>query len=550
MLDERMTNITSFLRIFLFLFLGIVATLDAAQKQPTIWFHPRSSIPVFHYIGVDYMDLFKPDAPWQNGVGHVKVFKFYWQFFKTSIEEGGASDADIKATLEFLKQRNIAMAIEAGLVADKNQGKVEGYDGTVMEPIVARIKRLGGDLRYVAMDEPFWFGHLVTRKQDPYAQEASIPDLARNVARQVAMIHRYFPDAQVGDIEPVVNPGRKDYDSHYPEKVIEWNNAYKEAAGQPLAFFMADFAWNSDGKAPESYAELSRLLKQNGIPVGIIFDASAGMTTGEEWTTNTEKHFVNVESSPSLIPDIALIQSWDSQPDHALPETKRGTMTYLLNRYLAAQTELKVNKTRDGFDGTLSSSGVAVPGAFVTAEECDDGNQNILWTATQSGKVPVEAVKAQIGLRVNVETEGSDKTVDIQMGEARYTDEKSKFTYVHQLVPPGSRLQVPSSQKVTTGSKLFEVTAGDFYSLSVPMQVPWSSRHSGYVAIFFFNKEGKEITRVPVWFEPGKRIFWSGKTASSGCFTIRMTDPKKLPSIVRFDFAGDASHRLSFVSLP
>ncbi len=524
--------------------------MSAAPAEPVIWFHPRSSIPIFHYIGVDYLDLFKPDAPWQNGAGHVKVFKFYWQFFNTSIEAGGASDADIRSALDFLKRKHIAMAIEAGLVADKDQGKVEGYDGTVMEGIVARIKRLGGDLRYVAMDEPFWYGHKLSRKENPYAMEASIPDLAKNVAGQVAMIHRYFPNAQVGDIEPVVNPGRGDYDVQYPEKIIGWANAFKAATGQPLAFFMADFAWGPNEKAPEPFAELSRLLRKNAIPVGVIYDAGEGMLTGKAWTSDTERHFVNVESDPSLIPDIALIQSWDAQPDHTLPETKPGTMTYLLDRYLAAPTELNVKKTQDGFEGTLSTRGMPVSAARITAKEFDDGNQNILWTDTISGKVPAGAVKGQIGLRVNVETAGSDKTADIQLGETRYTDGKSRFSFAHRLAPAQGRLHVPPGQKVTTGSNLFDVTAGDPYSFSVPMQVPDSSRESGYAALFFLDKEGKEITRVPLWFKPGERTFWAGATDSGGRFKIRLSDSRRPPSIVQFDFAGDGSHRLSSVSLP
>jgi len=543
--------IRSPLRVLLFFVLAVATNLSAAQKEPTVWFHPRSSIPVFHYIGVDYMDLFKPDAPWQNGAGHVKVFKFYWQFFKTSIEAGGASDADITTALDFLKQRHIAMAIEAGLVTDeKNQGKIEGYDGTATEEIIARIKRLGGDLRYVAMDEPFWFAHHVTRKDDPHAMEASIPTLAKNVAISVAMIHRYFPKAQVGDIEPVVNPGRSDYDPQYPEEIIEWANAFKAATAHPLAFYMSDFAWGPDGKAPKPFAKLSRLLRRNGIPVGVIYDASGGMTTAEEWTTDTQKHFVNVESDPALVPDIALVQSWDAQPDHTLPETQPGTMTWLLDRYLAAPTALKVKKTPHGFQGTLSSRGTPVSGASVTATESDDGNQNILWTSTTSGTVPAEAVKAQIGLRVNVETQGADKTVDIQLGETWYTDDKSKATFAHQFVPAGKRLQVPAGQKSFTGSSMFDVTAGDPYSFSVPMQVPSSSRNGGYAALFFLDKAGKEITRISLWFKPGERVFWSGKTGPDGAFRIRLPDSGKLPSIVQFDFAGDPTHRLSSFSLP
>ena len=84
---------------------------------PEVWL---SGVPpfvreqMFHESDSDYMDLFKPDAPWSKSAQVVKVFMI----------NGGLvmhqSDEELKAVFSDLKRRNIALAIEMGLLSGKD----------------------------------------------------------------------------------------------------------------------------------------------------------------------------------------------------------------------------------------------------------------------------------------------------------------------------------------------------------------------------------------------------------------------------------------------
>jgi hypothetical protein len=321
-----------------------------ASADPRVWFTPRDNLarPGFYAGSPDFMDLFRPNAPWTQAAGHVQVFKIYPQFVLS------ASDADLRTVIVGLQQRNIALALEFGLLTNLTLcGKIEGYCGEQIGQAVSRIKALGGTLAYVAMDEPLWFGHKVVG--------TPIATLAQDVAKQVATIHRYFPHAQVGDIEPLLgSEGPVDYAS----QVQQWQAAYRHAVGVPLAFFHVELNWQS----PVSRLQLGQVYtssKFNGIKFGIIYDGDWNDPTGLVWTTNAEKYFADVEQS--LIPDDAVLQTWEPQPDHALPETQPGTMTYLVNRYATAETVLFATRTSTGFAGAIVSGGAPLDNVQIYA---------------------------------------------------------------------------------------------------------------------------------------------------------------------------------------
>ena len=241
-----------------------------AVQPAAIWFAPRSSMPVVNYIADDFMNLFQPGAPWQQAESHVRVFKLYSQFVSTSSPAGGATDAELRTVLTTLQQHHIAVAIEAGLLTNETLcGKIEGYscDATQFGTLLARIKALGGTLSYVAMDEPLWFGHIANQAG---ALHTPIADLAHDVANQVAVVHRYFPQAKVGDIEPVVGvAGPADYVS----EVARFADAYRAATGLPLAFFHSDVAWRAIG-AQQQLPQLAQVAHARGERFGIIYNSS------------------------------------------------------------------------------------------------------------------------------------------------------------------------------------------------------------------------------------------------------------------------------------
>jgi hypothetical protein len=52
-----------------------------------------------------------------------------------------------------------------------------------------------------------------------------------------------------------------------------------------------------------------------------------------EWTRSAEQRFIDIESHLKVIPDLAVIQIWEPQPDHMMLETQPGTLTNLVLRY-------------------------------------------------------------------------------------------------------------------------------------------------------------------------------------------------------------------------
>lgn len=497
-------------------------------KTVSLWFVPRNQPPI---PAVDFMDLFKPDAPWPKAAAHVQVFGLYPKFVYH------ASDADLKAVIVGLQQRHIPLAIEAGLLT---KGKIESYGGEHFGFMLARIKNLGGDLQYVAMDEPLWFGHVSNL---PAAHHTSIADLAKDVAHQVATLHHYFPNAQVGDIEPVAGAGGP---SDYVSEVRQFADAYKAAVGCPLVFIDTDIAWKQPGWQTQ-LEELCKLTRAQGIKFGIIYDGNADDETGVEWTAHAEQRFAEIESNPQMVPDDAVIQSWETQPERALPETQPGTMTYLVDRYLAAQTALQASKTATGFAGSLTTArGTPVDQAQVSAYEIDDGSLNLTWTASRQAIVPPEAVQALFAVRINVNDTHFNSPVNIHLGPVQYVDKTSDQTVVHTLTPADGRIVLAAGQRSTVDSGKFPVKAGNACTFSASMQVPYSSKNCGYVALVFLDHAGHEVLpRVELPFQPGRRLIWMGSTDPQGRFTVQMPKSTPVPSIVTFDFPGSQKLRLN-----
>ena len=101
----------------------------------------------------DYMEMFKPGAPWGTAASGLTAFKVSTQFVLRGTDE------ELKAVIKGLRERHIALAIEAGLIdgpgANDCGMSVEGYSNHGSTEVGAkRIKNLGGQIDYIAMDTP------------------------------------------------------------------------------------------------------------------------------------------------------------------------------------------------------------------------------------------------------------------------------------------------------------------------------------------------------------------------------------------------------------
>ena len=219
----------------------------------------------------DYVDLFEPIAPWNKAAEAVQVFKTSTQFL------ANAPDDTLSHMFADLKRRNIALGMEALMLTTTASVALvsRGYGGPqTMEIVASRVQR-GGDLRYVAMDEPLDFGHY---SHQPNACQSSLADLAADIAGKVRAIRRIFPEVQIGDIEGLGRSGPEgDVDG-----LMEWTRLTKLRSARLLASSM--WTWCGLARGSHKLQRLAARLRAAGIKFGIIYNGNPDDQSGLAWT--------------------------------------------------------------------------------------------------------------------------------------------------------------------------------------------------------------------------------------------------------------------------
>lgn len=509
-----------------------------AGVDPVVW-------PSVHTdTSPDYMELFQPGAQWDKAAQAVGVFKTSMQFLTN------ASDDTLSLMFADLKRRNIALGMEALMLtaSPKCGAGIEGYSSSqAIEMVVSRVRQLGGDLRYVAMDEPLDVGHF---SHLPNACRSSLADLASDVAIKVRAIRRIFPGVLIGDIEGFSHPALQDD----IDAMMAWTSAYEHAVGTRLSFLHVDVLWSGPWQA--QIKQLTARLHAAGIKLGIVYNGNLDDQTGRAWTRHAEQRFVAVEANPILIPDQAILQTWMQQPDHMLPETQPGTMTWLVNRYLTGQTRLVMRRDDIRLLGELKDeANQPLADAAVTISAELEGKLDEPILPARSGRVPPRAVAAVMGLRINAECNCSGPA-DIAIGTVRYQNDSTGQTEQQAFgapLAPGAlaRFQVPSGHPISQNTQHFPVTGNDLFTIQVPMQTNLASASSGYVALIFLDAKGKEIERLRIPFKPAERSIGIPVTDAQGRFSLLPNFGSLPASVIGFhaDFMGDAKHRTASATL-
>jgi hypothetical protein len=335
--NEKMPMSRTSLLIIACLALLSPAAAAVAGSTSEIWLSgvsPGVRQKMFQETDSDYFELFKPDAAWSKSARQVKVFMI----------NGGLllrqSDDEVKTVFADLKRRHIALAIEMGLLSGKDSSGqqacgvgVEGFASPDNAKVIAtRIKRNGGELRYVAMDEPLWFGHHFSGKN---GCKWSMSDVARDIAPRAALLREIFPSVEIGDVEPV--GAAQDVPPDWVDQIAQWTQVYQQVVGQKLSFFHADVVWTSPWQ--QQLSAVKRVAHEHGLKFGAIYD---GGGTGKQesdvlWTQEAVERFQMVESNPATLPDHAIFQSWARWPHNMLPEDQPETMTWLVNQYVGTK---------------------------------------------------------------------------------------------------------------------------------------------------------------------------------------------------------------------
>jgi hypothetical protein len=283
-----------------------------------------NKVPGWEGVRTDAGAMWTPDAPWKTVAAAVKVILMP----PGSIDR--ARDSDLQQAFADLKRRRIALAVGTGLLirSDRCRAKTEAYvDQATLERLFDKLRRNGADVKYVSMDEPYFYGHT---DSSPIACHESAQALAQALVQGMAVVRKYFPDAQIGTDEVVTK------DRAWVDELAAWADAYRQATGENLAYLHADLTWKPG--SVQNLAPLARALKQRHVPLGVIYDADAAnsfkTSSDEDWSRNTIGHFAQVESEVGVHPDHAVIETWVKFPTRMLPESEPTTLTNVVLQYI------------------------------------------------------------------------------------------------------------------------------------------------------------------------------------------------------------------------
>ncbi len=269
----------------------------------------------------DWMELFQPGAPWQQGESRLTAFKVSAQFVLRGTDEM------IRNVADQLHQHHVALAVEMGAVARRPDecGGGEGYAApNLIDRVAGRLQKLGLTLDYWDMDEPLWFAHERTWDQNDCAFPVDV--VAERVAGNIAKMRTYFPKVVIGDGE-VLTANRMPPQSLLADYVA-FAQDIQRLTGRPLAFMQWDVIWRGGGG--RLIAPFSRQMHALGMRVGVIVGGDVPDPDDETWVSHGLEHVRDLASEPAAEPDDFIVQSWQNLPTRMLPETVPGTATFEL----------------------------------------------------------------------------------------------------------------------------------------------------------------------------------------------------------------------------
>lgn len=304
--------------------------MAAHAAQPKIWMSALDPIwrATNKFPPNDWDALFQNTSAWPQVVAHLQVFELSKRFVMESDE------VELANVLTFLRQRNIEISIQGTpLLATPTCGLgVEGH-GPALDMLqeAQRVAKLGGQLSYISMDEPLFYGEFLkffpfkgNRKTCSY----SIRELASQAAQKIRQVKSVFPNVKVGDVEPAGIAA--DYAASWKMSLAEWIEDFESATGQSLAYLGNDVVWHLPTWRFDLRVAIE-VSKKSNTPIQVIYNASP---TEVNWTVSAENHYRTIESDLRIDPEIAFFSTWTDRPQKMLPETDPNTLTGLILQYL------------------------------------------------------------------------------------------------------------------------------------------------------------------------------------------------------------------------
>jgi len=307
---------------------AILCLFVQAASAQELWFAPNDNLPRGPNRNVvlneDFPHLFDEDAQWGAQID---------VFLASPMMSGPAGPEDeLHHMAAFLQQRHIKLAMGVDATTMDSPKPAPDACGRGVEgsrppgqnrAIFQRLKRLGLDITYAAMDEPLTFGHYFQGKA---GCRYSIGDTARRAAAAIAEIKESYPNIKVVDFEAPPPTSLSQWRSDFEI----WLTSYRDAAGTPLDAVMFDV--NLFGNWRNTAATGVNVARRQGLRAGIlIFKPGPGRSDAEA-TADYRRAITAVDASKMSF-DIIEIANWTPHPFKNLPESDPMTLTYVLNEY-------------------------------------------------------------------------------------------------------------------------------------------------------------------------------------------------------------------------
>jgi hypothetical protein len=315
----------------------------------------------------DFMDLFNPSASWDAAASHTDVFKLYGEWVAYH-----ASDDELRTAISEIARRGLLLAVEMGPLdppAGCGQG-VESFAGTDEGRLISRrIREAGGTLQLIALDEPYYFGHVY---DGPNACGWSVRRVAEGVAHFRDAMRAEWPAVIIGDIEPTPFPVTAG-------ALADWLDAYREIAGEPLAFLHLDMDW-SRSDWPALGVAVEHAVAEQDVPAGMIYNGGAA-SSDEQWMAVAGRRVHEYETGAGGRPAHVIFQSWMDKPDFVLPDGDATTFTWMVKAYVedrASLADLGGGPVNLAF-GKPATASAGLPGA--PPGNVVDGDPDSLWNS-------------------------------------------------------------------------------------------------------------------------------------------------------------------------
>lgn len=300
---------------------------------PQIWYSATSPLirSARKWPANDYGRLFEPsaDAEWKVVADRLDVMLI------GAISMRQPTDEQMVAIIETARRHRLKLALNAHVLQhDPHCGGGEAHapDDRFLALQLNRIKRLGGRIDYLHLDEPLIRGHLLKNLGGGRVGcQYPIAEVARRVRANVLAARAVFPDMLIGSSE-AINVRFTGKGPEWADSIRAWAEAFRAETGKPLAFTMVAVEYREPGWEPALRAWFAH-AKRLGIPSGVIYTGAGGQSD-DAWSANAVRAFQETERAAGVQPDLIGIMSWQQWPNFNLPASKPGTLTNVVLEYL------------------------------------------------------------------------------------------------------------------------------------------------------------------------------------------------------------------------